>query len=147
GFDTDAERAERNREDEEWAALAASNPDEFWKKWYDQEIFASLKIVPDAMRETWMEQRKALDAAVLAGQLKNLGPGRHGDLWPVLKEVMAKGVKIYYIAGALDKKYVEVAAKVKALPGTLVDIVEGAGHLVPLEAPEALAIRIAKFIR
>jgi 2-succinyl-6-hydroxy-2,4-cyclohexadiene-1-carboxylate synthase len=147
GFADEAERSERNAKDEEWATLAASNSEEFWKKWYEQDIFASFASVAEASRAAWMDQRKALDSETISGQLRHLGPGRHGDLVPVLKEILAKGVKVYYIAGALDKKYVAVSEQVKAMPGTLVDQIVGAGHIVPLEAPDALAQRIAKFIK
>jgi 2-succinyl-6-hydroxy-2,4-cyclohexadiene-1-carboxylate synthase len=147
GFAEEADRATRNAKDDEWATLAATNPADFWKQWYEQDIFASLAGVPEASRANWLEQRKAIDPDALAGQLRHLGPGRHGDLLPVLKEVIAKGVKVYYIAGTLDPKYVAVCDQVKTLPGTLVDQLVGAGHILPLEAPDALAQRIAKFIK
>lgn len=147
GFAGEDERSARNAKDEEWASLAASNPGEFWKKWYEQDIFASLAGVPEASRLNWLDQRKALDGDTLAGQLRHLGPGRHADLLPILKEVIAKGVKVFYIAGSLDAKYVAVSEQVKAIPGTLVDQIVGAGHIIPLEAPDALAQRIAKFIK
>lgn len=143
----EATREARNQRDGEWAQLAASNPDEFWKKWYDQELFASFHSQPEAAREAWMEQRKSMEIAALTAQLRFLGPGQHGDLTPVLKELCGKGVRVLYIAGELDKKYSELSRKVKEIPGVLVDTIAGAGHILPLEAPEALALRIARFIR
>ncbi len=147
GISTEKERAERNRKDEEWAVLAASNSEDFWGKWYAQELFASFHSAPEARRASWMEQRKTLDIDALTGQLRNLGPGRHESLLRPLKELPGKGVRVLYLAGELDKKYGELAHKVREIPGVSVEIIPGAGHVLPLEAPEALALRIARFLK
>jgi 2-succinyl-6-hydroxy-2,4-cyclohexadiene-1-carboxylate synthase len=147
GGGTAEERAERARRDEEWAQLAEKNAEEFWKRWYEQDLFASFQALPEATRKGWLDQRKSLDIAALTGQLRRLGPARHDDLFPVLKSVCAKGVKVLYIAGELDKKYSELSRKVAEIPGVTVDKIAGAGHILPLEAPEPLALRIARFVR
>jgi 2-succinyl-6-hydroxy-2,4-cyclohexadiene-1-carboxylate synthase len=147
GFASEEERQKRNQSDEEWATLAAGDSGEFWKKWYEQEIFASFQTLPESTREAWIEQRKSLDIEALTGQLRNLGPGRHQDLFPIVRNLRAKGVPVLYLAGELDKKYSELSNKAGEIQGVLVDRVPGAGHMLPLEAPEALAMRIARFIR
>ena len=147
GLATESERLERTRIDEEWAALAASDTEEFWKKWYEQGIFATFHALPENARKGWMEQRKSIEPASLASQLRNLGPGRHSELESVLKDILSKGVRVLYVVGDRDSKYVEFAERVRGFPGLQVDQIPGAGHILPLEAPEALAMRIAKFIR
>jgi 2-succinyl-6-hydroxy-2,4-cyclohexadiene-1-carboxylate synthase len=149
GFGTanESENAERNATDEKWAALVESNKEEFWTKWYEQELFASFRALPEAARGGWLDHRKALDAADIARQLRNLGPGRHGDLLPVLKEVTSKGVRVLYVAGDADAKYAGLLPKLAEFPGVQTSVIQGAGHVLPLEAPEALAARIARFIK
>lgn len=143
----DAERTERNQRDAEWADLAERDAGEFWRKWYEQELFATFPNLPEATREAWLEQRKSMDIGTLTAQLRKLGPGHHGDLRPAVKELAAKGVRVLYIAGDLDKKYSELSRTVEGIPGVTVERLGGAGHLLPLEAPEALALRIARFIK
>lgn len=147
GGGSEEERASRNHTDEAWAALAGTKPEEFWQKWYEQDLFASFRALPEATRKTWLEQRAAIDPGELASQLSNLGPARHGDLFPVLKDLAAKGVRVLYLAGELDPKYAELAQKVGTIPGVKAEVLQGAGHVLPLEAPDALAQRIAKFIK
>jgi 2-succinyl-6-hydroxy-2,4-cyclohexadiene-1-carboxylate synthase len=147
GFPTDEEREERNRHDLDWAALAESDAEGFWKKWYEQELFASFQALTEANRAAWLEHRKAMDIADLTSQLRFLGPGRHEHLLPTVKDLAGKGVRVLYIAGELDKKYSELSRSAGEIPGVLVDTVPHAGHVLPLEAPEALALRITRFIR
>lgn len=147
GFSSTEERAARADQDETWASLLEKNPDEFWQKWYDQEIFASFHALPEATRDAWLESKKSMDIKAITAQLRRLGPGQHDDLLPTLRRLGAGGVRILYIVGELDKKYVELSAKVRDCPGITVDVIRGAGHILPLEAPEPLALRIAKFIK
>lgn len=147
GSSSEAERTARNRADEGWAALAEENSEAFWKKWYEQELFASFHALPEAQREAWLESRKAMDIEDLSAQLRFLGPGHHEDLLPKLRDLSLRGVRALYIAGNLDKKYAELAQKVAEIPGLIVELLPGAGHILPLEAPEALSLRIRKFVQ
>jgi pimeloyl-ACP methyl ester carboxylesterase len=87
-----------------------------------------------------------MDIGALSSQLRNLGPGSHGDLFPILKSLPARGVRVLYIAGDLDKKYVKLSEKVGKVAGISVEIIPGAGHILPLEAPAELAGRIQRFV-
>ena len=127
--------------------MAGSSAEEFWQKWYEQELFASFRELPEQKRKSWLEQRRSLEPAAIASQLRNLGPARHEDLFPVLNSLGAQGVRILFLAGELDPKYSALAQKIASIPGAEVEIFPGVGHIVPLEAPEALALRIKKFIR
>jgi pimeloyl-ACP methyl ester carboxylesterase len=144
GFGTEEERKERRRRDEAWAELAERSPEEFWKRWYEQDLFSSLQGLEPKKREEWLKNKTPPE--ILTAQLRNLGPGRHEDLFPLLGELHANGIRILYIHGELDKKYTELSRKVRGLKGLAVASIPGAGHILPLEAPDAMAERIARFL-
>ena len=52
-----------------------------------------------------------------------------------------------WVAGGLDAPYVELARRAAAqMPGSEALIVPGVGHVLPLEAPEAIADLLTPFI-
>jgi pimeloyl-ACP methyl ester carboxylesterase len=55
-------------------------------------------------------------------------------------------VPVLYVAGELDAKYAGLAETYASL-GAKTELVPGAGHVLPLEAPEAVAMRVARFLR
>lgn len=146
GLASEEERAARRAKDAEWAELAATDPDEFWLRWYAQDLFASFRGLPPGHREEWEKARNSMDIGALSNQLRNLGPGSHGDLFPLLEALPGRGVRVLYIVGDLDKKYVELSRKVGKVDGITVEILPGAGHILPLEAPAALAAAILRFV-
>lgn len=147
GCATPEESAARAQKDSEWATLLEENADEFWEKWYEQELFASYRALPVAQREAWMSSRKSSENKSLAAQFRHLSPGCHEDLFPLLRKLAREGLRVLYIAGELDKKYSELARKVQEVPGVAVEILQGAGHILPLEAPDALALRLSRFVK
>ncbi len=140
-----AGRQERQKIDESWATLATSDRERFWQEWYAQELFASFHALPLATREAWLRERKAININRLTNQLVTLSPAQHGDLRPLLEEVIQEGVSVLYLAGDLDKKYKKLADSLRPRPGLAVAILPRAGHTLPLEAPIALAERLQKF--
>ncbi len=115
---------------------------------YEQEIFNSVQALPETTREAWIEQRKSLDIGALTAQLRNLGPGKHSDLFPVIRNLKAKGVPVLYLAGELDKKYSNLAKELgRRLNGLQGEMIPGAGHVLPLEAPTQCAESVARFWR
>lgn len=146
GLRTEEEREERRRKDAAWADLAAADPDEFWLQWYAQDLFASFRGLPPGHREEWERARNSMDIGALSNQLRSLGPGSHGSLFPLLAALPGRGVRVLYIVGDLDKKYVELSKKVGEIDGISVETIPGAGHILPLEAPAALAASILRFV-
>ena len=147
GFATQEERDERIKTDEDWATLLEKDAKEFWEKWYAQDLFASFHKLPEETREAWLEGKKAMDIKPLTKQLRRLGPGNHDDLMPLVRRLGAKELRVLYLVGELDKKYLELAGKLKDCPGITVSTIPLAGHILPLEAPDALAMRISKFVK
>lgn len=137
GFPSSVESGERAKIDEEWADLATRNPEKFWEDWYRQPLFTSLAALPEARRQAWLARRKSMDSRVLAHQLRALGPARHEYLLPKLQSLKNSGISVLYITGDLDKKYLQLEAKLAA-EGFSTLRLAGSGHLLPLEAPAAL---------
>ena len=72
--------------------------------------------------------------------LKGLGTGALPSLWDRLGEVT---MPVTLIAGGRDEKFSQIAERMsERLPVSRLQLVNGAGHAVHLEAPE----RVAEFI-
>ena len=138
GFIDENDRKSRAEKDHQWAALARSNPMDFWEKWYKQEIFSSLSLLPATKLDSWMKNRIPINSGGLASQLENLGPANHGYLSPLLDKFRKSGISVLYIVGELDKKYLSEAKRLEERD-LAVRIIPNAGHILPLEAPEILA--------
>jgi pimeloyl-ACP methyl ester carboxylesterase len=87
------------------------------------------------------QQRLSNTPAGLAAALRGLGTGALPSLWERLGEL---AVPVDLVVGERDAKFQAIAeAMAAALPVARVQVVEGAGHAVHLEAPEAVAEVIA----
>lgn len=132
GFQQQADREARTREDVVWAKLLRENVDLFWEKWNQR---GSLKDAP-------IPERPAFDSR-WATLLESMGTGRQDYLAPLLSDPAQPPVLI--VAGAQDEKF---AALLKEFPNTVkTHSLNNAGHRLPLEAPEELAKVLAPFIR
>ena len=53
---------------------------------------------------------------------------------------------VQYVAGSRDEKYLQIARQVaERNPAIAVSVIEGAGHLIPLERPAELARALDEF--
>jgi pimeloyl-ACP methyl ester carboxylesterase len=145
GFSDEKDRTDRRQKDREWSSLARQDPGAFWKKWYAQELFSTFHALPSDRREPWMRKRLCLDIEGLCAQLEFLSPAQHGSLRPLLEKAQEAGIKLLYMAGERDKKYAELAQQL-GKEGVPVSILPG-GHILPLEAPEAVARGLEFFLR
>jgi 2-succinyl-6-hydroxy-2,4-cyclohexadiene-1-carboxylate synthase len=146
GFASEVERENRRKADAAWADLAGQDQDEFWLRWYQQEIFASFSSLAPSVKQSWKDSRIPMNIGVLSQHLRHLGPGNHEHLSPVLERLAEKGLRVLYIVGELDKKYLELSRNMQKM-GASVMVVPGAGHILPLEAPEAVATEIRGFLK
>lgn len=136
GIEDSDERAHRAAEDDARAAeILRVGLDAFVERWYRLPLFAPFTRHPSfgAARA-----RRALgDAAFWARCVTGCSPGRSEPRWAALAALAGRTA---FVAGALDERYAAVGLRAKALaPALRVEIVAGAGHALPLEAPEACA--------
>jgi 2-succinyl-6-hydroxy-2,4-cyclohexadiene-1-carboxylate synthase len=134
-----AERAARKAED---AALAdrieAIGIEAFVREWSGQELFAGM---PRGVAELADEDRLRNTAPGLAAALRGLGTGVMPPLWQRLGELTTP---VDLVVGERDEKFGAIAERMgAALPSARLHVVEGAGHAVHLEAPEAVVELLA----
>ncbi len=129
------ERAARLRSDEALAAAVELRGAEwFSESWGSLPIFESQQSLPEAARAELARRRKAIDPAGLAASLRAAGQAAQ----PYLGDRLAGFPRpVLLITGALDSKYVSLAAEMTPrFPAALHVVIPGAGHNVHLEQPE-----------
>jgi 2-succinyl-6-hydroxy-2,4-cyclohexadiene-1-carboxylate synthase len=128
------ERAARAAED---AALAdrieAIGVEAFVREWGAQALFDGM---PRGVAELVEEDRLRNTASGLAAALRGLGTGVMPPLWDRLVELT---MPVELVVGERDEKFRGIAERMaSSLPDARVVVVEGAGHAVHLEAPDAV---------
>lgn len=145
GIADPAEREARRKADE---ALADRIEREgiawFVAYWESLPLFATQKSLPHEVQTAVRRERLAQSPLGLAGSLRGAGAGAQEDLLPRLPELE---MPVLLIAGELDEKYCRIA---RAMHGVLARsrlcIVEGAGHNVHLERPDAYIRAVEAFL-
>jgi 2-succinyl-6-hydroxy-2,4-cyclohexadiene-1-carboxylate synthase len=135
GIDDEAERAARRADDERLAAFADSATiEQFADRWAAQPLFAG---TPPAAARVWREDLVRNDPRALAASLRGVGTGAMTPLWDRLPELTMPAI---VLAGADDPKFVALGERLAAaLANAELQIIVGAGHGLPREAPAAVA--------
>jgi 2-succinyl-6-hydroxy-2,4-cyclohexadiene-1-carboxylate synthase len=139
GIDDHDERAERRAADERLAErLESIGVEAFVDDWLANPLFAGLdattSLRTDRLRNT---------AAGLAASLRATGTGVQEPLWSRLGEI---GVPALVMAGEYDEKFRALGVRLAAaLPQATFVVIEGAGHSVHLEQPDATAEAVARW--
>ena len=146
GLEDESARSARRALDEERAQALLRDAEGFLSSWEQLPMFAPFRATP-AFRALAKERRLHIRderAAAWVHVLRALSPGAMPSLWPSLG---ALEVPTLLLAGALDEAYVDIAARARALlPNSRVGVLPGVGHVLPLEAPDEVARRIAAFL-
>jgi 2-succinyl-6-hydroxy-2,4-cyclohexadiene-1-carboxylate synthase len=134
GIADPAERAARAADD---AALAdrieAIGIEAFVGEWGAQPLFAGM---PRGVAELADEDRLRNTAPGLAAALRGLGTGVMPPLWERLGELT---IPVDLVVGERDEKFRAIAERMEgALAAARLHVVDGAGHAVQLEAPDAV---------
>jgi 2-succinyl-6-hydroxy-2,4-cyclohexadiene-1-carboxylate synthase len=134
GIEGEAEREHRRLADEQWARrFEADDWATVMRDWNGQPVFGG-HVLP----------RSEQPRAPLVQALRAWSPGVLPPAGPRLHEL---GTPALWIAGSRDARYVAECSRGAALmPIGRVEIVEGAGHRVPWEAPEAFIERLRLFL-
>lgn len=141
GIDDPDERAARRRDDDLLAErVERDGVEAFLRWWLSRPLFATLPAQAAAL-----DSRLGNSAAGLASSLRQAGTGAQVPLWDRLGQL---SMPVLVVAGELDDAYLARAHRLVEGIGanaTLV-AVAGAGHSVPLEAPEVLAAALESFL-
>ena len=131
-------RVARRRDDERWARLIEEEGlAAFDSEWSALPLFASQRDLDAGRLAEQRRVRLGHDRAALGAAMRALGLGAMPDYRPALRSVACR---VELIVGSLDRKFELLARQMaEALANASVHVVEGAGHNVPLEAPDELA--------
>jgi 2-succinyl-6-hydroxy-2,4-cyclohexadiene-1-carboxylate synthase len=145
GVEDAAERASRVTSDRALAdSIERDGPEAFVDRWEAVPLFATQARLPDGVRRRLREQRLRNRTGGLANSLRGMGAGAQQPAFARLGEL---AMPVLLIAGEDDVKYRALArAMGERIPGARVEIVEGAGHAVHLEQPEAFAPLVKEFL-
>jgi 2-succinyl-6-hydroxy-2,4-cyclohexadiene-1-carboxylate synthase len=128
GIEDEGRRAERVASDERWVrSIEDEGIDGFLHRWLAQPLFTGVPAYAPGVAD-----RRSVTPGFLVHCLRVLGTGAMEPMWSRLDEL---AMPVSVVTGVRDVKFTEIGARV---PGNHV-VVAGAGHAVPLEAPDALA--------
>lgn len=128
--DPDERIARRSADDALAAEVEAVGVEAFVRDWLALPLFAG---IPDELR--FEQERCTNTAAGLASSLRLAGTGAQEPLWERLAEL---SMPVLLVTGGDDAKFTAIAAAMAAaIPDAEHIVVDGAGHTVHLERPEA----------
>jgi 2-succinyl-5-enolpyruvyl-6-hydroxy-3-cyclohexene-1-carboxylate synthase len=130
-------RAERREHDEALARqLEAEGVVAFVDAWQAQPLFAGEAALPAVTRAQVREARLRNDPVGLAASLRGAG---QGSMAPLHEDLPRIGVPTLVVAGQRDAAGVERAQTIAtAIPGSRLVVLDGVGHAVQREAPQAV---------
>jgi pimeloyl-ACP methyl ester carboxylesterase len=141
GIDDADRRAERRRADGFLAErVERDGVEAFVAWWLSRPLFATLPAGGAAV-----DSRVGNTAAGLASSLRRAGTGTQEPLWDRLGEL---SMPVLVMAGGRDDAYLALGRRLAEGIGANASLVTvaGAGHSVPLEAPEAVANALEAFL-
>ena len=145
GIADPAERDARRASDEALAErIERDGIAAFVDAWMEKPIFASASRLPPVVlaRERTMRMRHRPEG--LTASLRGMGQGTTAPMWDALPLLR---VPALLLAGELDAKYRDIAAKMTArMPDARVAIVPDAGHAAHLDAPDAFTELVDRFL-
>jgi 2-succinyl-6-hydroxy-2,4-cyclohexadiene-1-carboxylate synthase len=144
GLSSAAERDARRAADVELAGrIVHLGTRAFLDEWNAGPLFDALRRVAPTVRRRVRAHRREAEPASLAAALVGLSLGAMPPVHDTLARVT---VPALFTAGALDPRYLDLAAAMAArTPGAASLAVQGAGHAAHLEAPKALAEHLVEF--
>jgi len=141
GLDSPVEREQRLAADQLWAAQLRSQPlEQFLRNWEKQPLFAPMqRVAPETLARLRIGRLRHISEA-LARAIDALSLARMPNL---LCDVGAIEVPVTLLAGGLDSKFVELGKELASrLPKSNFIVVDGAGHSLLVERPDAVAAAI-----
>lgn len=145
GLETEDERAERRKADEELAdRVERHGVEAFVDYWESLPLWASQQSLPADVRASQRRVRRANRPVGLANSLRGMGAGAQPSFWEHLPSL---GIPFLALAGELDRKYVEVARRMaRIVPHGTASAIPGVGHAAQLEAPGAVVDAVSRFL-
>jgi len=116
----------------------------FVARWEATPLLALADDVPHAARERQRGERLAHSPRGLANSLRGMGAGSQAPLWDAMSRLE---MPTLLIVGERDARYRQIARDMASrLPDARVKVVAGAGHVVQVDRPRALAAVVDAFL-
>ena len=132
--DAEERRARRAADDALADRIEGEGIEAFASHWSSLPLFAGQ---PAAVAAAAHAERLSQSPAGLAAALRGLGTGAMEPLWDRLPTL---SLPVTLVTGERDAKFRAIAERMgELLPHATVHVVQGAGHAVQLERPEAVA--------
>jgi len=123
--------------------LAENDIKRFVDYWEEQTVFDSQKRLPKETQVKLRKAREANDPRALALVVRGAGQHTMPDL---SHKIGALPMKVLYIAGILDRRYLKIAEKLQQHEG-ISCVLLNTGHNTHLEAPESFVRQVKKFLQ
>ena len=135
GIEDAAQRGARAAADEALATAIEDGPiDSFIERWRAVALFAD---DPEWVQSEVAQDERRCAPAALAACLRGLGAGVMAPMWERLGELR---MPVAILAGARDVAYAQAARRLAgAISGSTLRVLDGVGHRVALESPDAVA--------
>lgn len=127
------------------ARLRSEGVEVFMHVWEQLPLFATQQSLPDEVRKRVCAERLANDAEALARTFEGAGQHAMPLRADMLADVAVLAIPVLYLVGSLDVKYRTLAEELAALPQVMIEVIEGVGHNVHLEAADVYVSVIEAF--
>jgi 2-succinyl-6-hydroxy-2,4-cyclohexadiene-1-carboxylate synthase len=134
GLASAVEQSERRQHDKRLAQSIQTDFPEFLQKWYQADLFKSLKTHPSFSQ--LLDRRHQNNPQELARSLLNMGTGSQPSLWSELAQAK---IPLHLIVGTADPKFCTINQKMQQLcPTAQLHAIPNIGHNLHIEAPDAI---------
>lgn len=134
GLATTAEQSDRREQDKRRAQFIQADFPEFLNKWYQADLFKSLKT--NHSFPELLDRRHQNDPDELARSLINMGTGSQPSLWSKLPQAK---IPLHLIVGTADQKFCAINQKMQQIcPTAQLHQIADIGHNLHIEAPDAI---------
>ena len=148
GIESETERAQRRRADADLAAsVQRKGVPAFLEFWQQTPLIRSQQQIPAQWRKRMENNRLKHSARGLASSLSQFGQGSCPNLWPQIAELH---MPVCLITGERDSKYTGIAKRMRPQlrsPLSIHEVIIGASHMPHLEAAEASAEVMKRFLK
>lgn len=146
GLESEEERAERKKKDEELATfIEEKGIERFVDYWENIPLFQTQKSLPNDIQKAIRKERLIQTEHGLALSLQTMGTGVMPSLWDRLEQL---NLPTCLITGKLDEKFTAINQKmVERLPQAELNIVEEAGHAVHVENLHSFVKIVSEFLQ
>lgn len=118
--------------------------EQFIDYWMDLPLFQSLKKLPQSKYDAIVSRKKECNKTGLINSLRGFGAGMMPHVWDKLTGLVCPSM---IIAGSSDTKYTSISQKLtRTIPGSLLKIINDAGHNTHLEKPEEFLNFVIQFL-